>query len=241
MNAVVIIPWRDRGVDPLRSANLSRVQEQWDYYGVPVIVVDDGRTGDAPFNRSAAYNRGVDQADGADTFVFAESDMLISLPQIEAAIDRAMRRPGLVMPFTEYHALTAGESERVRSHTAAAEQFASARSLNLRTAAEHGGGINVISRSTYHHVGRYDENFEGAWYDDDAMKLAFEVCCGATRFIDGPAHHLFHLPSTRGAHLPAGDQAVTARNKARHAQYRKARTRVEIRALTMEGWWKGCG
>lgn len=236
MNAVVIIPWRDRGVDPLRAANLQRVLDQWGYYRMPVIVSDDGRDGDAPFNRSAAYNRGIAAAGDAEAFVLAESDMLISLDQINTAIDRAMRRPGLVMPFSEYYALTDKESIEVRAHRQDGFTIIGGdrHRANPRTAAEHGGAINVISRFTYDAVGRYDEQFEGAWYDDDSMKRAFEVCCGSTRIIDGPAYHLFHLPGGRGPHLRPGDAAATARNKTRHSRYLRVNTREQIHALTME-------
>jgi hypothetical protein len=210
MNTAVIIPWRDRGVDPLRSANLHRVQEQWAEYDLPVIISGDGRDGDAPFNRSAAYNRG-----------------------IAAAAVLAARAPGLVMPFRIYHALSPEHSERVRAgEVAPAEAVQGAG--NDRTAAVHGGAINIISRTTYYAVGRYDEMFEGAWYDDDSMKRAFEICCGPTRFVDGPAYHLYHLPGGRGEHLRPGDRAATVRNKARHERYLLASTPGQIRALTME-------
>jgi hypothetical protein len=233
MNTAVIIPWRDRGVDPLRSANLHRVQEQWAEYDLPVIISGDGRDGDAPFNRSAAYNRGIAAATDAEVFILAESDMLIDIEQIAAAAVLAARAPGLVMPFRIYHALSPEHSERVRAgEVAPAEAVQGAG--NDRTAAVHGGAINIISRTTYYAVGRYDEMFEGAWYDDDSMKRAFEICCGPTRFVDGPAYHLYHLPGGRGEHLRPGDRAATVRNKARHERYLLASTPGQIRALTME-------
>lgn len=232
MNIAVIIPWRDRGIDPLRPANLARVLEQWEWYDVPTLVIGDGRRGDALFNRSAAYNRGITLAD-ADAFVLSEADMLISFAQISDAVDLAVDTPGLVMPFTEYHALGEEDSDWVRTHERNPAEIAGDREANLRTARVHGGAINVISRQTYELVGRYDEAFEGAWHDDDAMKRAFEVCCGPTRFVDGPAYHLHHMPSGQGAHLRAGDKAATARNRQRYRCYVRASTPEQIRALTM--------
>lgn len=230
----VIIPWRDRGLDPLRSANLARVLEQWEWYDVPTLVVGDDRRGDVPFNRSVAYNRGVTLAD-AEVFVFSEADMLIAMSQINDAVDEALVAPGLVMPFTEYHALTPEESVRVRDHQDKAVDLVGARPGNQRTAQVHGGAINVISRESYDLIGCFDENFEGAWYDDDAMKRAFEICCGPTRYIDGPAYHLYHLPSGQGAHLTPMDKVATAHNKARFGRYQRASLPEHIRELTAEG------
>lgn len=234
MNVVVVIPWRDRGTDPLRSANLHCVQQQWADYDLPVIVSDDGRVGDAPFNRSAAYNRGITAADDAEVFILAESDMLIDIKQIASAVVMATKAPGLVMPFRIYYALSLRDSEKVRAGEFTAPEVARGPG-NDRTAAVHGGAINIISRTSYYDVRRYDELFQGSSYDDDSMKRAFEICCGPTRFVDGPAYHLYHLPADRGPHLSADDRIATARNKARYERYLCANTPEQIRALTMEG------
>lgn len=233
MNTTVIIPFRDRGIDPLRAANIVRVLDQWNDYELPVILTDDGRDGDAPFNRSAAYNRGIAAANDAEVFVLAESDMLIDIAQVAKAAVMAAQAPGLVMPFDIYHALTPQDSERVRAGTLDPAQ-AALDVGNDRTAAVHGGAINVISRESFYAIGRFDEKFEGAWFDDDSMKRAFEVCCGPTRIVEGPAYHLHHLPGGRGPHLRPGDTAATARNKARHQRYLHANTREQIHALTLE-------
>ena len=48
VSASVIIPFRDRGTDPLRRLNAIRVLEQWGRYeqhGVEVLVASDGRVG----------------------------------------------------------------------------------------------------------------------------------------------------------------------------------------------------
>jgi hypothetical protein len=230
----VIIPWRDRGFDPLRSANLARVLKQWELYDVPTLVVDDDRRGEAGFNRSAAYNRGIHMAD-AEVFVLSEADMLISMSQIGDAVNLAVSSPALVMPFTHYHALTEEESVLVRDGEANPVNLVGDRLGNERTARVHGGAINVISRETYDMVGRFDENFVGAWYDDDSMKRAFEICCGPTRFVGGPAYHLYHLSGGEGRHLRPGDREATAHNKARYGRYLRASTPEQIRELTMEG------
>lgn len=234
MSVSVIIPFRDRGIDPLRSANLTRVMKHW--YGVApgltdleVIALGDGRAGNEQFNRSASYNRGA-AATSAEILIFAEADMLISFAQIRDATVLAASAPGLVMPFTEYHALSPEFSQRVRNGELDPTQ-ASLSDGNRRTAQVHGGAINVVSRETYVLAGGFDEGFAGNWYDDDAAKIAFEVCAGPTRFVAGPAYHLYHLPGHAGNHLTGDDVAATAHNRARLARYRRARTPEQIHAL----------
>ena len=72
----VVIPYRDRGIDPLRPANLRCVIEHWDGCDVSVCLSDDGRVGDAQFNRSQAYNRGAWFVD-ADVVVFADRKSVV--------------------------------------------------------------------------------------------------------------------------------------------------------------------
>jgi len=239
MTAAIVIPFRDRGIDPLRRQNLDRVLKHWADYPAEIHIVDDGRSSDQPFNRSRAYNHGAAVTD-ADVLIYTESDMLIPFEQINQAVDQAFTAPGLVVPFTEYRYLSPEDSERVRQCEVEPQDCepAYARGGSI-------GAINVISRHTLDLIGQWDENFEGSWYDDDAMKHAFEICAGPTRYVTGPAYHLYHLPgaaSKRYAHLPGwngehltdADRDATDANRARYQRYLAATTPEEIRALTCE-------
>lgn len=203
--------------------------DQWFKYGYEPIVMDDGRTGSAQFNRSAAYNRGVEESANADMLVFSESDMLIDCDQLDAAIDLAAATPGLVIPFSEFRALSRGDSEWIRVHMVDPADCATSTVRGYRGSI---GAINVLSRETYDLIGRWDEAFEGAWFDDDAMKIAFDVCAGPTRWVDGPAYHLYHESGGRGDHLSESDRRATSRNRLRYRQYQRAKTADQIRALT---------
>lgn len=227
----VIIPFRDRGIDPLRTANLRCVLEHWSRSRWQPYVVDDGRTGNQQFNRSAAYNRAVKEYP-SDVYIFAESDMLVSLHQIKQAIWQAMEETGLVVPFTEYRYLSEANSEAVRNMGIPPCDVIAQRTM-LRGASI--GAINVVSEETMELIGQFDEAFDGNWYDDDAMKIAFEMCAGPTRWVDGPAHHLYHLPGWEGAHLTEADRHATRRNKLRLYRYQLARTPERIRELTAGG------
>lgn len=232
MNVAVVIPFRDRGLDPLRSENLDRVLKQWFEYEIPAHVSSDGRSGDAQFNRSAAYNQGRFAAKYPDVVIYAESDMLVPISQVMRGIELAMESPGLVVPFTTYKYLSADDSVKVRSGRKAPEH------CNPQTVMRNGssiGAINIVSKETLDLVGQWDEHFEGNWYDDNAMERAFQVCCGtSTRFVRGDAHHLYHLPGWTGEHLSEEDKLATARNKERYEKYLQANDADEIRKLTTE-------
>lgn len=224
----IVIPFRDRGLDPLRAANLERVLEHW--AGFNVTVVDDGRS-EGLFNRSAAYNRAAKQTD-ADVLVFTESDMLIDHKQIADGVALAAAEPGLVVPFTEYRYLTPSDSERVRLHVLDPSECVPEAVMDGGTSI---GAVNIVSRETLGLVGQWDETFEGSWFDDRAMCRAFQICCQPTRYIEGPAHHLFHQPGWAGNHLTSRDTEATKRNRARWKLYQRAKTPTQIRALTAGG------
>jgi hypothetical protein len=233
-SVAVVIPFRDRGTDPLRQLNLDCVVKHWCDV-VPhnwvVFANSDGREGDAQFNRSAAYNSAV-RASKADVFVFTEADVIVPFHQVADAVMMAQERPGLVIPFDKYRYLGEEVSDRVRRGKLRPQDAEPQRVMWNGSSV---GAVNVISRQAYDLVGGYDEQFEGSWYDDNAMAHAFAITCSPTRWIMGPVHHLYHLPGWRGDHLTEEDKAATIRNKFRLARYRKAGIPSEIRELTMEG------
>lgn len=237
MKPAVIIPFRHRdGGDPLRKVNLDRVLDHWAGYDCDVLVVDDGRDGDAQFNRSAAYNRGACRgrigATAADMLIFAESDLIVSYDQIDRAVTMAAAAPGMVVPFSWFMALSESDSERVRDGVVDPSDCVAVAVKGHRSSI---GAVNVLSRHTLDLVGGgWDEQFEGAWYDDDAMKIAFDVAAGPTRFVEGSGYHLYHLSGGRGGHLTRADRAATTRNRQRFQLYRRARTPAQIGKL-MQG------
>lgn len=227
MSVAVIIPFRDRGTDPLRAANLTRILEWWAGYA-ETIVVSDGNTGDEQFNRHKAYNLGAQQAT-ADILAYVESDMMIDFRQMDEAITAAAENPRLVVPFTERHELSPDSSELVREHKIHPKD---GRADKVKPKPRRVGAINVISRQALTMVGGWDEHFTGCWWDDRAMHRAFDVCTNPTQWIDGPAWHLWHLPGYEGQHLTAADIAATRANRRRYSRYERARTPEQIRKLT---------
>lgn len=228
MTAALVIPFRDRGTDPLRAANLTRILEHWSTYRAEIIIATDGLTGDAQFNRHKAYNEAATETD-ADILAFVESDMLLDFTVMDQAVDMASARTGLVVPFTERHELSPDDSATVRAHQADHHNM---RGEVIKPKPKRTGAINVISRQTYEAIGQYDPAFSGNWWDDRSMHIAFDICAGPTRWIDGPSWHLYHLPGHTGEHLTSEDKAATQRNRERWQLYTQARTPDQIRELT---------
>lgn len=232
MKTVVVIPFRDRGLDPLRLANLAYVADYWTGYSLEVQVVSDGRSGDAPFNRGAAYNRAIAQASDADMFIFAESDLIVDFDQIRRAIEMASEAPGMVVPFSWFMAIGEEDSARIRAYEMYPENALAHPVKGHRGSI---GAVNVASRRTLDEVGGWDEVTEGWGYDDDIMKIAFDVAAGPTRFVEGSAYHLYHLPGGFGSHLSHSDKVATVKNRLRLRQYRRAKTPEQIKELITQG------
>jgi hypothetical protein len=77
------------------------------------------------------------------------------------------------------------------------------------------GAINVVSRRTLDLTGGFTEATSGNWYDDNIIEEGFAYLSGrGTRWVKGPAVHLYHLPGWKGDHLTDEDRAATANNKA---------------------------
>lgn len=241
MRVGIVIPFRDRGTDPLRMKNLNRVMAEWSLlpstapsmWGIDrnciLQVSNDGRPADAQFNRSAAYNRAVRGDPDADVFIFAEADMLIAFDQIYEALVMAAEKPGLVVPFTTYNYMSASASDTVRENRYWPGNLIPER---VRRGGTSIGAINVVSRETLALIGQWDEAFDGNAYDDDSMRIAFESCAGPTRWVEGPAYHLYHLPANEGEHLTSQDRSATRRNHERYLQYEKAAKIPDLQART---------
>lgn len=231
MTTAVIIPFRAReSGDPARKLNLDVVLAWWYAHGYEPQVVSDGLSGDTQFNRHRAYNRAVEANPDAEVFVFAEADMLVHPTQIRSAVSLARRSHGLVVPFTEYRYL----SERVTNHirdtyydmdsSDLAAWWAlptknpnSVFTMRAESVMENGdsiGAVNVVSRNTLRQTGGFTEATRGNWYDDNIIEETFAFLTNPTRWVRGPAVHLYHLPGWTGDHLSAEDRAATAHNKA---------------------------
>lgn len=233
----VIVPWRDSG-DPHRQANLTCVLDHLAETGWPLILADDRRT-DGPFNRSAAYNHGMELSP-SNVYVFHEADMLVPLDQLALAIDEAHTYQGLIVPFMNYRYMGPEASRLILSGVKPETLFPD-RIMEGGTAV---GAVGVVSAETMQAIGRWDEKFSGHGFDDRAMHRAFEVAAGPTRFVGDSATHLWHHPAyspweraskteaSKAGNYSYAEVEATVRNRARLRSYRAASRPEHIRALT---------
>lgn len=229
---LVCIPFRDRG-DGWRRANLSLVCAHLGELAT-VVVVDDGRQGADQFNRSAAYNKGVKIArqGGFSSIIFNEADMIVPYTQLTESDHLSRLRPGLVVPFSERHELSQSATLLCQEKGWSPMEL---EAENVYGDCVSMGAVNVVSMATMDKVGAWDETFEGAWYDDNAMFRAFEIASGQPRWVAGRGTHLWHMPTQR-PDASEEDKAATERNKNRYEnQYLRAQTPEEIRILTSGG------
>lgn len=236
LKVAIVVPWRFKG-DERRLRNFHYVARHLRAMKVgEVVIADDRRTGDAPFNRSAAYNHGREIANDADVFVWHEADMVLDPIQLLEGVDMALAAPGLVVPFDTYAYLSKSDAAEVLNgadpHGFTPEQvMADGRSI---------GAVGITSAETLNAVGEWDEVFEGWGYDDNAMCLAFAKTSGPTRWVEGTGIHLWHTPGWQagerfrgGAEIPEKERLATARNAQRLALYKAASTPDQIRTLAL--------
>lgn len=226
----VVIPFRQReGADPRRAANLEVVLAWWWVNGFDPVVQSDGLDGDSQFNRHRAYNLAVERFPEADVFVFAEADMIIHPSQIISAVHMADKPPGLVVPFTQYRYLSDGTTDEIRYkfHVLKRDMLAEWWAMtpdnpvsifceDAESVMEDGrsiGAVNVVSARTLNLTGGFTEATSGNWYDDRIIEEGFAFLTAPTRFVTGPAVHMYHLPGWKGDHLTEEDKAATLRNK----------------------------
>jgi hypothetical protein len=245
--AKVIIPFRDRGLDMRRGANLEIVMAWWWAHGLQPELVDDGLTGDAQFNRHRAYNKAVSGNPDVDVFIFTEADMLIPITQIGIAVKLAVRQQGLIVPFMQYRYLSDTSTAKIRDFFHDLEpselaQWIGLDSLNPTSifqippemTMENGssiGAVNVVSRETLNATGGFTEATSGNWYDDNITEEGFTFLTGnKTAFVPGPAVHMYHLPGHTGDHLSEADKAAT-----KHNRDILVRMRADIRMRNREG------
>lgn len=136
---------------------------------------------------------------------------------------------GLVVPFTEYRYLSDSVTGFIRDTyndmspqdladwwglpTKDINSIFDIRAESVMKDGKSIGAVNVVSRRTLDITGGYTEATSGNWYDDNIIEEGFSFLTRRTRWIKGPAIHLYHLPGWEGEHLTEEDKAATENNK----------------------------
>lgn len=170
----------------------------------PAWEVVEGHHEDGLFNRSAAINRA---ATGEwDVAVILDSDTILDVDSIDAAIARAHETGHLVLPFKVRCLLNqAGTVKILRGHSGSWSGYVAARQTP-RDRYEYISGCQVVPRALWDEVDGFDERFEGWGGEDDAFHAACTALTGHDARCDrleGRAWHLWHRPSPHANHRTA--------------------------------------
>lgn len=239
VKASYLITYRE-GDDPERRANLQAVLA-W-LTGFPeleVIVVEQDSAprfavpqtpaayrqifayNPGPFNKSWGFNVGFRFA-STPILSFGDGDVIVPGAQMAQALDACARSYVTVNPYRRIVDLTPEESATVRR---GAFDYAPVRAVDAAPNREgigekvvFCGGVFVIRRDAFVHLGGWDERFRGWGGEDDAMTYLVQrarLC--AVELDERPALHLHH------ARLPENTfgQPHYAANRQLLADYRE--------------------
>jgi hypothetical protein len=197
----------DFGADPYRR-RAARIVRAWlaelDGWRVESVTVAPT---DAPGrDRSAARNVLLDEDLGADVFYFADGDSLVPHEQLEAAVELAHERPGLVFAYDSYRRLSREHTELVTVENA---ELAFELPPTIVFPNSGSTGAVALTPAFFRQVGGYDEAYVHGFEDlDFAYRCSLEA---PVRRVPGPLMHMWHpRPDIEPEAWPADLERYTA-------------------------------
>jgi len=161
-----------------------------------------------------------------DLFVLADADSVVPAGTLEDAAARVAAGAAWVMPHRKVYRLS-------QEHTARIYAGADPQPRDTCRAPYSGvtgGGITVLSRTTWDTVGGVDPRFGGWGGEDIAFGWALETLCGPGVHLTAPLYHLWHTQEFQGQHRRGSPES-----EALAGRYRDARNKPDqMRALIAE-------
>ena len=156
-----------------------------------------------PFNKGWGFNVGARHASGTE-LAFCDADLLIG-PSLDKALQLCARDYAMAKPYVRLFDLTRTDTTRLSAALRAGTLPSVAvdpRHAGRETIGEAlalCGGLFVIRRTAFAHVGGFDERFLGWGGEDDAMTIKVERArLSCVELDDEVALHLWH-PRPRSA------------------------------------------
>lgn len=183
MNVAVLVPRRCDG--GRRDQVWAWVKARWEreHPDWPVI---EGHHDDGPFNRAAAINRAA-QGGGWDVAIIADSDSFTDADRLRRAADHAAAIGQLVIPFTNFQALTETMTERVMGGYTGDWQPGVAYTLGGTCSS-----VLTVPRTLWESSGGFDEGFVGWGAEDVAAWRVFTTLGHGFDRLPGDCWHLYH-------------------------------------------------
>ena len=207
MRTVFLVPRRADGGH--RDKLWAYARARWEQY-FPDVAIFEGNHTEGPFNRSAAVNRAAEAAGAWDIGIIIDSDVLLSVSQVRAAIDRAERTGRVTWGHRRWRGIREDMATRIVADSRDLGPELSRDELDLmveRTNPISWSCCIAVPRAVWDDLGGMDERFVGWGYEDMAFQSIVVGLYGHER-IEGDVVHLWHPRSEE--RIVKGQPATTA-------------------------------
>ena len=191
MTTVFLVPRRDDHGH--RDALWAYARARWEQY-FPDVAIFEGHHDDGPFNRSAAINRAARAAGDWDIGIIIDSDVVLSVHQVRAAIDSAADTGRVTWGHRRWRGIREDATVRLVADQRDLGPELDRDELDLiveRTNPLSWSCCIAVPRPVFDDLGGLDERFRGWGFEDMALQ---SVICGLYGYerIEGDVVHLWH-------------------------------------------------
>ncbi|HET8784073.1 MAG TPA: hypothetical protein VFM38_00440, partial [Candidatus Limnocylindrales bacterium] len=191
MRTVFLVPRRND--DGPRDALWRYCRARWERY-FPDVAIFEGHHDDGPFNRSAAVNRAAEAAGEWDLGIVIDSDVMLSVSQVRAAIATASETGRVTWAHRRWRGIREDMTLRIVADQRDMGAELDRDELDLiveRTNPLSWSCCFVVPRAVWDDTGGMDERFQGWGFEDMAWQSLIVGLYGYER-ITGDVIHLFH-------------------------------------------------
>jgi hypothetical protein len=193
MRGVILVPRRaDNGP---RDRLWEYARARWARYFPDLDIVEGHHdTDEGPFNRAAAVNRAAALAGEWDLGIVIDSDVLLSVGQVRAAIVRATETGKVTWGHRRWRGISEAWTKRIVDDDRDLGAELSRDEMDLfveRTNPLSWSCCIVIPRPVFDDLGGFDERFRGWGFEDMAFQSVIVGLYGHER-IEGDVIHLWH-------------------------------------------------
>lgn len=194
MKVSILVPFRDEE-GSTRLINWQWLEKRWRFQFPDAELVVGTDPEGIPFSKSIAVNHAYRQATG-DVFIIADADSWCEPGHIKRAINYALSKGVMVVPWVNAYRLTKKHSVQILKMDPATTDPVSQemrRGIEDYTPAPSTAAmVVVITRDDFERVGGFDPRFKGWGAEDVSFALACRTLVGNTKIMLGESFALWH-------------------------------------------------